>query len=71
MTEVARSHVPVDVYHLARQHFGEKELVDLTLAVVVINGWNRLAISFHEPPGTYRLHAAGHRPATETGAAAT
>jgi hypothetical protein len=29
-----------------REHFSERELVDLTLAVVAINGWNRLAISF-------------------------
>jgi AhpD family alkylhydroperoxidase len=71
VTEVARSHVPDDVYHLARQHFDEKELVDLTLAVVVINGWNRLAISFREPPGTYRAHGAEQRQAAETGAAAT
>src|SRR6185312_10522399 len=33
VTEVAHSHVPDDVYELARQHFGETELVDLTLAV--------------------------------------
>jgi AhpD family alkylhydroperoxidase len=70
VTEVARSRVPDDVYHLARQHFSEKELVDLTLAVVVINGWNRLAISFREPPGTYRSHAPEHRPVAETGAPA-
>jgi AhpD family alkylhydroperoxidase len=71
VTEVARSHVPDDVYHMARQHFDEKELVDLTLAVVVTNGWNRLAISFREPPGTNRPHAAEHRQGAETGAAAT
>ena len=45
-------------------------VLDLTLAVVSINGWNRLAISFREPPGTYRPHAAENRPAAETGAAA-
>lgn len=71
VTEVARSHVPDDVYHLARQHFNEKELVDLTLAVVTINGWNRLAISFREVPGTYRPHAAEHQPVAEAGAGAT
>jgi AhpD family alkylhydroperoxidase len=54
VTEVAHSHVPDEVYELARQHFSEKELVDLTLAVVVINGWNRLAISFRKVPGTYQ-----------------
>lgn len=70
VTEVARSRVPDDVYHAARQHFDEKELVDLTMAVVVINGWNRLAISFREPPGAYRTHAAEHRPGTGAGASA-
>jgi hypothetical protein len=42
------------VYELARQQFSEKELVDLTLAIVAINGWNRLAISFRKVPGTYQ-----------------
>ena len=54
VTEVAQGHVPDEVYELARQHFSEKELVDLTLAVVTINGWNRLAISFRKVPGTYQ-----------------
>jgi alkylhydroperoxidase family enzyme len=35
-----------------RQHFTEKELVDLTVAVVAINGWNRLAIAFRTVPGS-------------------
>jgi AhpD family alkylhydroperoxidase len=55
VTAVAQNHVPDEVYELARQHFSEKELVDLTLAVVAINGWNRLAISFRKVPGTYQL----------------
>jgi AhpD family alkylhydroperoxidase len=71
VTQVAHSRVPDDVYHLARQQFNEKELVDLTLAVVAINGWNRLAISFREVPGTYRPHAAEHRPVAEAGPGAT
>lgn len=29
-------------------------LVDLTLAVVAINGWNRFAIGFRSVPGSYR-----------------
>jgi hypothetical protein len=39
------------MYRLARQHFGEKELVDLTIAVITINGWNRLAVGFRTGPG--------------------
>lgn len=48
------SHVPDDVYELARQHFSEKDLVDLTLAIIAINGWNRLAVSFRKPAGSYQ-----------------
>ena len=48
-------HVSDDVYDLARQQFTEKELVDLTLAIVAINGWNRLAIAFRTVPGTFQL----------------
>jgi AhpD family alkylhydroperoxidase len=36
------------------QHFTEKEVVDLTWAVVSINGWNRVAISFRGVPGLYQ-----------------
>ena len=41
------------VYEDARRHFGEKELVDLTLAVIAINGWNRLNVAFRTPVGDY------------------
>lgn len=53
VTLVAEGHVPDEVYEQARGQFGEEELANLTLAVVTINGWNRLAISFRTPPGTY------------------
>lgn len=53
VTLVSQTHVPDEVYREAREHFSEKELVDLTMAVVAINGWNRLAISFRTVPGTY------------------
>lgn len=54
VTRVSEGHVPDDVYEMARAHFTEKELVDLTLAIVAINGWNRLAISFRTVPGSYQ-----------------
>lgn len=54
VTEVANEHVPDEVYEIARQQFTEKELVDLTLAIIAINGWNRLAIAFRAVPGTYQ-----------------
>ncbi|MCO5053580.1 MAG: carboxymuconolactone decarboxylase family protein [Verrucomicrobiae bacterium] len=55
VTRVAESQVPDSVYEQARKQFSEKELVDLTLAIIAINGWNRLAISFRSVPGTYQV----------------
>ena len=46
--------VPDEVYTEARRHFDEKALIDLTLAIIAINGWNRLAIPFRAPVGTYQ-----------------
>ena len=54
VTLVAESHVPDEIYEEARQQFTEKELVDLTLAVIAINGWNRLNVSFRTVVGAYR-----------------
>jgi alkylhydroperoxidase family enzyme len=53
VTKVGEGHVEDSVLEHARRYFSEKELVDLTLAIVAINGWNRLAISFRTVPGTY------------------
>lgn len=50
VTLLAESRVPDLVYEEARRHFTERELVDLTMAVVAINGWNRLAVAFRLPP---------------------
>lgn len=50
VTLIADGHVPDTVYAAAQREFGDKELVDLTYAVVAINGWNRLAIAFRKPP---------------------
>ena len=46
--------VPDDVYEGARAQFSEEELVNLTLAVVTINGWNRFNIAFRTTPGSYQ-----------------
>lgn len=54
VTKVSETHIPDEVYELAGQHFSEKELVDLTMAIVAINGWNRLAIGFRKVPGTHQ-----------------
>ena len=50
VTRIADTHVPDDVYELATSQFTEAELVNLTLAVVAINGWNRFAVSFRAAP---------------------
>ena len=41
-------------YQTARAQFSDKEIADLTLAVIAINGWNRLAIPFRTPAGSYK-----------------
>ncbi len=53
VTKISEAQIPDDVYENARALFSEKELVDLTLAVIAVNSWNRLAISFNTPPGSY------------------
>jgi AhpD family alkylhydroperoxidase len=55
VTLLGAGHVPDDVYQRARSQFDEKELVDLTMAIVAINSWNRLMVAFRKPPdGDYR-----------------
>jgi AhpD family alkylhydroperoxidase len=60
VTRVGETHVPDDVFDRTRQLFDESELVALTFAVVIINGWNRLAVSFRVPVGTYQAHTPAH-----------
>lgn len=53
LTLLSESGVSDSLYEKARAHFSEEELVTLTMAVIAINGWNRLAISFRTEPGSY------------------
>ena len=61
--EAIRALAAVERYaRLACEHFEERELVDLTMDVIAINSWNRLAISFRALAGTYepaKEHPAG------------
>ena len=57
VTLIAENDVPDELYEQVREQFSEQELVNLTLAIVAINGWNRLAISFRVVPGTYQPQA--------------
>ncbi|MBE3561136.1 MAG: carboxymuconolactone decarboxylase family protein, partial [Ktedonobacteraceae bacterium] len=54
VTLIADNHVPDEVFERVRPHFTDEELVNLTLAIVAINGWNRFSISFRTEPGTYQ-----------------
>jgi len=49
VTLVSADHVPEDIYTWVSKYFGGKRLVDLTLAVIAINAWNRLAVPFRVP----------------------
>jgi AhpD family alkylhydroperoxidase len=56
VTRIAEGPVEDALYDELRAHFSEKGIVDLTLAVIAINGWNRLAIPFRTSAGSYRPH---------------
>jgi AhpD family alkylhydroperoxidase len=53
VTVLGRDPVPDDVYGAARAELGDEALVALTLAIGVINVWNRFNIAFRTPAGTY------------------
>jgi AhpD family alkylhydroperoxidase len=57
LTLITEGHVPDAVYEQARAQFSDEELVNLTLAIVAINGANRLNIAFRTVPGSYRVAA--------------
>jgi AhpD family alkylhydroperoxidase len=54
LTLLAQGNVPDDVFALARSQFSEQDLVKLTLAIVAINGANRINVAFRAVPGSYR-----------------
>jgi AhpD family alkylhydroperoxidase len=53
VTRLADQEVPDDVYRVPREQFSEAELANLTLAVIAINGWNRLNVAFRTPVKAY------------------
>jgi AhpD family alkylhydroperoxidase len=54
LTLISEKHVPDDLFERTRKHFSDEELVNLTLAVTMINSWNRFAISFKSEIGSYQ-----------------
>lgn len=63
LTQLPPQGVPEDIYTHVREQFSEKELTDLTYAVMTINAWNRINVAFTSVPGTadkaYGLDKAG------------
>ncbi len=58
LTLISQNQVPDESYDRVREHFNEKDLISLTMAVIAINGWNRLAITFRAPAGSYQRQEA-------------
>ena len=54
VTQLEDGQVQDEVYEIARQEFSQAELVQLTLAIVAINGWNRFNVAFRTPAGNYK-----------------
>lgn len=52
-TRIADGGISDELYETVREHFSEKELLDLVMAVITINGWNRLAMTCRTPVGSY------------------
>ena len=50
ITLLSSTHAPDDIYVELRKYFDEKATIDLTMAIITINSWNRLAVSFRKLP---------------------
>jgi alkylhydroperoxidase family enzyme len=50
VTNISETHAPDADYQAAAAQFGEKELADLTLAIALMNTYNRMAIAFRRGP---------------------
>jgi AhpD family alkylhydroperoxidase len=62
VTRIADGGIEDDLYGEVRRHFDEKQITDLTFAVIAINSWNRLAIPFRTPPGSYQPSQSPSQP---------
>ena len=54
LTLISDTAAPDSVYDELSKYFNEKEIMEITFAIITINSWNRLAISFRKVPGTYQ-----------------
>lgn len=55
LTQIKGGQVSDAIYDEVKQQFNEAEIIDLTLAVITINGYNRINIAFRPPAGTYKV----------------
>jgi AhpD family alkylhydroperoxidase len=60
ITLISEDQAPDEVYNEVIQRFSEEELVNLTVAIIAINGWNRLCIGFRVVPGEYQPGSIQH-----------
>lgn len=66
VTLITDGHMPDQVYEEVRKQFLDIELVNLTLVIVAINGWNRLGIAIRAVPGSYRpVSSSTHKKPSE------
>jgi AhpD family alkylhydroperoxidase len=54
LTLLTEGHVSDGVFEEVRRHFSDEEVVNLSMAVVAINSWNRLLTAFRAVPGEYQ-----------------
>ena len=50
LTHISQTHAPDADYDRLAKHFSEKEIVDLTIAISLMNAWNRISIGFKKLP---------------------
>jgi AhpD family alkylhydroperoxidase len=54
VTKISGGEVPDEIYRQASKQFSDEELIDLTVAVITINSYNRINIAFPQPVGSYQ-----------------
>lgn len=64
LTLVSETHIPDEAFEEVKKNFSEAEIVSLTIAIVAINGWNRIAIATRAVPGTYQPQAHAQQAAS-------
>ena len=55
LTLISENEISDTLYKKSQKYFTEKELLALTITIVAINGWNRIAIAFRKVPGSYQI----------------